>query len=119
MLSRAEITPQQESQGFNRTGDRGWSDNPRGNLQKLARSPLQMWCAGGPRRANGLAEPAKDRVDKLDRAGSIPLTVIYPKGSKDPVMLDGIYSVQDLQKAIDASASGQAPPAAVATAQPG
>jgi len=60
-------------------------------------------------------------LDKLDRAGSIPLTVIYPKGNKEPVMLNGIYSVADLQNAIDASASGQSmpAPASVAAAQPG
>ena len=59
-------------------------------------------------------------LDKLDRAGSIPLTVIYPKGNKEPVMLNGIYSVSDLQNAIDASASGEALPAnaSVAAAQP-
>jgi len=60
-------------------------------------------------------------LDKLDRAGSIPLTVIYPKWKKDPVMLNGIYSVTDLQNAIDASANGQSLPSAasVAAVQPG
>ena len=52
--------------------------------------------------------PARPLLEKLNPAGSIPLTVIYAPGADQPAELTGIYSKEDLQKAIDAAAAPRA-----------
>jgi thiol:disulfide interchange protein len=49
--------------------------------------------------------PARPLLEKLNPAGSIPLTVIYSPGSTKPIELAGIYSKDDLRRAIDAAAT--------------
>jgi thiol:disulfide interchange protein DsbD len=48
--------------------------------------------------------PARPLLEQLNAAGSIPLTVIYSPRDPQPVELAGIYSKEDLQRAIDAAA---------------
>lgn len=48
--------------------------------------------------------PARPLLEKLNPAGSIPLTVIYSPGATEPIELAGIYSKDDLQRAIDSAA---------------
>lgn len=48
--------------------------------------------------------PARPLLEKLNPAGSIPLTVIYAPGERQPIELAGIYSKDDLQRAIDTAA---------------
>ena len=48
--------------------------------------------------------PARPLLEKLNPAGSIPLTVIYAPGEREPIELAGIYSKDDLQRAIDSAA---------------
>lgn len=50
--------------------------------------------------------PARPLLEKLNPAGSIPLTVIYSPKAPQPIELTGIYSKEDLQGAIDRAASG-------------
>jgi thiol:disulfide interchange protein len=57
--------------------------------------------------------PARPLLEKLNPAGSIPLTVIYAPGERQPIELAGIYSKDDLQRAIDSAAR----PKAVAASQ--
>ncbi|HXE53711.1 MAG TPA: thioredoxin family protein, partial [Tepidisphaeraceae bacterium] len=45
--------------------------------------------------------PARPLLERLNPAGSIPLTVIYPPNGSEPIELTGIYSTNDLQHAID------------------
>jgi thiol:disulfide interchange protein DsbD len=47
---------------------------------------------------------ARPLLDKLNPAGSIPLTVIYPPGVGEPIELTGIYTKEDLQRAIELAA---------------
>ena len=56
--------------------------------------------------------PARPLLEQLNSAGSIPLTVIYSPNFQSPIKLIGIYSKQDLQKAIKVAAEEQ--PASVA-----
>jgi thiol:disulfide interchange protein DsbD len=58
--------------------------------------------------------PARPLLEKLNPAGSIPLTVIYSPNSTAPTTLNGIYSTDDLQKALSQAA---AKPPAVAVAR--
>ncbi|HEY2589045.1 MAG TPA: thioredoxin family protein, partial [Tepidisphaeraceae bacterium] len=51
--------------------------------------------------------PARPLLEQLNPAGSIPLTVIYSPKTEHPIALTGIYSKEDLQRAIDLAASGQ------------
>jgi thiol:disulfide interchange protein DsbD len=44
--------------------------------------------------------PGRPLLDQLNPAGSIPLTVIYAPNRANPIELTGIYSVDDLQRAI-------------------
>lgn len=48
--------------------------------------------------------PARPLLEKLNPAGSIPLTVIYSPNLQQPIELTGIYSREDLQHALDAAA---------------
>ena len=50
--------------------------------------------------------PARPLLEKLNPAGSIPLTVIYVPNSKQPIELTGIYSQDDLVRAIENAAQG-------------
>jgi thiol:disulfide interchange protein len=45
-------------------------------------------------------EPAIALVGELNPAGAIPLTAIYPPGKPEPVLLTGIYTADDLQRAV-------------------
>jgi thiol:disulfide interchange protein len=45
--------------------------------------------------------PAKPLLGELNPAGAIPLTVIYSPHRDKPLMLTGIYSRADLQKAVE------------------
>jgi thiol:disulfide interchange protein DsbD len=45
--------------------------------------------------------PAKPLLGELNPAGAIPLTVIYSPHRDKPLMLTGIYSMADLQKAVE------------------
>jgi thiol:disulfide interchange protein DsbD len=45
--------------------------------------------------------PAKPLLDELNPAGAIPLTVIYSPHRAQPLMLRGIYSKAELQKAVE------------------
>jgi thiol:disulfide interchange protein len=49
--------------------------------------------------------PARPLLEQLNPAGSIPLTVIYSPAVPQPIELTGIYSKEDLQRAIDRAAS--------------
>jgi thiol:disulfide interchange protein DsbD len=42
------------------------------------------------------------------QAEGVPLTLIYPAGKKEPVQLYGMYSADDLQKAIEQAAKKSA-----------
>lgn len=57
--------------------------------------------------------PARPLLEKLNPAGSIPLTVIYAPGHPQPIELAGIYTKEDLQRAIESAAH----PPAVAVRQ--
>ncbi|HSZ54272.1 MAG TPA: protein-disulfide reductase DsbD domain-containing protein [Tepidisphaeraceae bacterium] len=48
--------------------------------------------------------PGRPLLDQLNPAGSIPLTVIYAPNRPNPIELTGIYSVDDLQRAITLAA---------------
>jgi thiol:disulfide interchange protein len=48
--------------------------------------------------------PAKPLLDELNPAGAIPLTVIYSPHRAQPLMLRGIYSKAELQKAVEEAA---------------
>lgn len=48
--------------------------------------------------------PARPLLEVLNPAGSIPLTVIYAPGGDGPIELTGIYSKEDLQRAIELAA---------------
>lgn len=51
--------------------------------------------------------PARPLLEKLNPAGSIPLTIIYSPGQTQPIELVGIYSRDDLQRAIDQAAQAR------------
>ena len=57
-------------------------------------------------------EPAVPLLGDLNPAGAIPLTAIYPPGQAEPILLAGIYSKEELQRAVK-----QAGETAVAIAQ--
>jgi thiol:disulfide interchange protein len=46
-------------------------------------------------------EPAIPLLNQLNPAGAIPLTAIYAPNRKDPVLLTGIYSKAELQRAVE------------------
>ena len=48
--------------------------------------------------------PAKPLLNELNPAGAIPLTVIYSPHRDQPLMLTGIYSKAELQKAVEEAA---------------
>ena len=48
--------------------------------------------------------PGRPLLEQLNPAGSIPLTVIYAPNHPSPIELTGIYSVDDLQRAISMAA---------------
>ena len=52
--------------------------------------------------------PARPLLEKLNPAGSIPLTVIYSPNRNQPIELTGIYSTKDLKHAIDLAAESRA-----------
>jgi thiol:disulfide interchange protein DsbD len=49
-------------------------------------------------------EPAIPLLNELNPAGAIPLTAIYSPSRKDPILLTGIYSKADLQRAVEEAA---------------
>ncbi|HSU66043.1 MAG TPA: protein-disulfide reductase DsbD domain-containing protein [Tepidisphaeraceae bacterium] len=51
--------------------------------------------------------PARPLLETLNPAGSIPLTVIYAPGSRNPIELTGIYSKEDLQSAIQRASESE------------
>ena len=51
--------------------------------------------------------PARPLLDRLNPAGSIPLTVIYSPNLRHPIELTGIYSRQDLEQALDLAAGSR------------
>lgn len=52
--------------------------------------------------------PGRPLLEKLNPAGSIPLTVIYSNGATEPTQrLEGIYSTRDLQNALDQASAKQ------------
>jgi thiol:disulfide interchange protein len=53
--------------------------------------------------------PARPLLGKLNPAGAIPLTAVYPPHSTDPRLLDGIYSVDDLLGTIARATAEQTP----------
>jgi hypothetical protein len=53
-------------------------------------------------------EPAIPLLGELNPAGAIPLTAIYAPGKPEPVLLNGIYSTEDLQRAIQEAVSALA-----------
>jgi len=44
--------------------------------------------------------PGRPLLNELNPVGAIPLTAIYAPGVDQPIQLNGIYSVDDLQSAI-------------------
>ena len=52
-------------------------------------------------------EPAIPLLSELNPAGAIPLTAIYSPHRKEPILLTGIYSKEDLRRAVENAA--QAP----------
>jgi thiol:disulfide interchange protein len=53
-------------------------------------------------------EPAIPLLGELNPAGAIPLTAIYAPGKPEPVLLNGIYSTEDLQRAVKEAVSALA-----------
>jgi thiol:disulfide interchange protein len=51
--------------------------------------------------------PAKPLLNELNPAGAIPLTVIYSPHKEQPIVLTGIYSKADLQKAVEEASRSQ------------
>ena len=51
--------------------------------------------------------PAKPLLGELNPAGAIPLTVIYSPHRDKPLMLTGIYSRADLQKAVEEASKSE------------
>ena len=49
-------------------------------------------------------EPAIPLLNALNPAGAIPLTAIYSPGRTEPILLTGIYSKADLQRAVEEAA---------------
>lgn len=54
--------------------------------------------------------PGRPLLEKLNPAGSIPLTAIFTPGSDRPIELPGIYSTTDLTQALTAAATQPPPP---------
>lgn len=57
-------------------------------------------------------EPAMPLLGELNPAGAIPLTAIYAPGKSEPILLTGIYSGEELQRAVQQATQA---PSAVAT----
>jgi thiol:disulfide interchange protein DsbD len=51
--------------------------------------------------------PAKPLLGELNPAGAIPLTVIYSPHRRDPLMLRGIYTREELQKAVEEASKSE------------
>jgi len=49
-------------------------------------------------------EPGMPLLTKLSNVSAVPLTAVYPAGSDSPILLTGIYSVQDLTSAMERAA---------------
>jgi thiol:disulfide interchange protein DsbD len=52
-------------------------------------------------------EPAIPLLSALNPAGAIPLTAIYSPHRDEPILLTGIYSTEDLQRAVETASRGE------------
>jgi thiol:disulfide interchange protein DsbD len=73
-----------------------WALNDRGAVATLKENQVVMIKADV---TNG-DEAGIPLLGELNPAGAIPLTAIYPPGKLEPVLLTGIYTADDLQRAV-------------------